>query len=736
MHYLILYIITLFLGSLFAQEELTINGLIIDSSNQKPLPGANIYIEDSDFGTVSNKSGAFSLSVDNLKKGEIKISMIGFKDTTLFVNLKNIKNKYKIFLSPQTIQMSGVTVHSHEESKGNVAPSSISLVGNKLKKNIISDLATTLTGESGIAVRSSGQATQRPILRGYSGDRFLITSDNLELGDMSNSTADHAVSMEISSAESIELIRGPETLVYGSNTVAGIINILTPVNRQRKLDNPNYKLLMGHESSNQSNLLSANINIPLKSYQIFTNFSARTSNDQSSPLGNLKNTALIKNDFTFAITKFGQKNFTTLQFKNLAMDYGIPGSPEGHIDGVDLKLKNLSQKLVYHSDINFSSLKFLELEQCYIRYGHQEFVKDATYASVDLKQNIFCLNASLIGKNLKIGTNYQNRDYLTKGFIWTPNSNETKMALFGIKSTDVSNLKLQLSGRLEYRSVKPSVNNSFFSNIDASSVKDRHFTLISLGASALKEWNNFSMYNHILYTSRAPKIEDLFSDGPHLGSYSYEIGEPALDAENTLGFENTLSFFNEKNELELTTYLNYSSNFHIFQKMGQGYEPGADWIEWGSGSSGWLYKYKLNGLESIIYGFEPNTKLDFKYFNFLANASICRGLDLENDIPIAYIPPDLIRFQIQKNIQLLNNTFEVILVSNQDKLGEFETPTKGYQLLNYKCSYSISKNDKIHQFIFQITNILNETYYNHLSKIKMIMPEPGVGVNLNYRINF
>ena len=93
MHYLILYIITLFLGSLFAQEELTINGLIIDSSNQKPLPGANIYIEDSDFGTVSNKSGAFSLSVDNLKKGEIKISMIGFKDTTLFVNLKNIKNK-------------------------------------------------------------------------------------------------------------------------------------------------------------------------------------------------------------------------------------------------------------------------------------------------------------------------------------------------------------------------------------------------------------------------------------------------------------------------------------------------------------------------------------------------------------------------------------------------------------------------------------------------------------------
>ena len=74
---------------------------------------------------------------------------------------------------------------------------------------------------------------------------------------------------------------------------------------------------------------------------------------------------------------------------------------------------------------------------------------------------------------------------------------------------------------------------------------------------------NLSIYNHLLYTSRAPKIEDLFSDGPHLGSYSYEIGEPTLNAENTLGFENTLSFFNNRTILNLTTYFNYSWNNSI-----------------------------------------------------------------------------------------------------------------------------------------------------------------------------
>ena len=170
--YLYLYPTLLFFSLLFSEEESSIRGVILDYSNQKPIPGANIYIENSDIGTVSDDLGAFSLQIDNLKINEVKISMIGYRDTTLFINQNIIQNKYQVFLNPKTIQITGVTVHSHKESKGNVAPSSISMVGNKLKKNVISDLATTLTGESGVAVRSSGQATQRPILRGYSGDRF------------------------------------------------------------------------------------------------------------------------------------------------------------------------------------------------------------------------------------------------------------------------------------------------------------------------------------------------------------------------------------------------------------------------------------------------------------------------------------------------------------------------------------------------------------------------------------
>ena len=104
-----------------------------------------------------------------------------------------------------------------------------------------------------------------------------------------------------------------------------------------------------------------------------------------------------------------------------------------------------------------------------------------------------------------------------------------------------------------------------------------------------------------MFTSRAPSIEDLYSDGPHLGVYNYEIGLPELESERTYGLEGSLGYNNEKTKLKITSYQNYSPNYHLSKKMGEGYEPGADWIEWGSGSAGWLYMYQMDGLEVYIH---------------------------------------------------------------------------------------------------------------------------------------
>ena len=79
-------------------------------------------------------------------------------------------------------------------------------------------------------------------------------------------------------------------------------------------------------------------------YQLSISYNNRSANDQSSPIGTLKNTALEKNDLTLGLTKFGEKDLITIELKDFSMDYGIPGSPEGHINGVDLSIKKSNTK--------------------------------------------------------------------------------------------------------------------------------------------------------------------------------------------------------------------------------------------------------------------------------------------------------------------------------------------------------------------------------------------------------
>ena len=76
--------------------------------------------------------------------------------------------------------------------------------------------------------------------------------------------------------------------------------------------------------------------------------------------------------------------------------------------------------------------------------------------------------------------------------------------------------------------------------------------------------------------------------------------------------------------------------------------------------------------------------------------------DEDNNNSLSYMPPDKVRFQIEKNISFLKNTLEMIFIAAQNKVGEFETKTDGYQLLNYSCSYTIGENDKTHKLIIQL----------------------------------
>ena len=366
----------------------TLEGVVLDSKNSKPISSANIQIKDTALGTSSDENGRFSIDIDNIGSFELNISVIGYKDTTALIESEQLIGITEFYLNQTAIEFDELDVHSHYHNKISKSPSSISIFGNKFQKSTKNSLASTLAGESGLAVRSFGQATERPILRGYSGDRFLIARDGTELNDLSATSADHAVSTEISSMDGVEIIRGPESLLYGSNTIAGVINLSPLLSNQTLVEKPVYKLILGHESSNKSNVAYFGTIIPKGSYQFSSSVSAREADNQLSPIGEVKNTALSKSDIFTSLAKYNDNGYSILSLENFEMSYGIPSSPEGHIDGVDLKMKKTSQKFKYHADINLGKYNTLDVEQGHVNYEHREFENNKSYHAVLLSHVI------------------------------------------------------------------------------------------------------------------------------------------------------------------------------------------------------------------------------------------------------------------------------------------------------------------------------------------------------------
>ena len=512
-------------------------------------------------------------------------------------------------MSRDTIKIEKIVVDAHHELQPNDFASNVFITGDEYHKSLKASLALTLEEETGLSIRSMGQGTAQPVLRGYSGDRFLFTEDGLTAGDLSNTSIDHTISMDMASYNKVRIIRGPEALLYGSNTIGGVINVSRQVDSEARFNKTSLWALLGTESSNSSLFGNVVCYLPLN-YQHQLRFSllGRNTGDQSSPIGPLANTALSNHEETGSYSYFGKDYRSTFSYEQIAMNYGIPGSYEGHIDGVDIDMNKNTQKFNIHKDISFLDFQTLDFDQRFISYEHFETEKGNVDPSVIMDQQIFSLQSTLRGPRLNVGSLFQYRKFQAGGLYWTPDTKELNIAVFGLFEREINEFILQISSRAEYLSVIPKTTSNL-SNIDSSQVVQRKFPIFSAAVGIFKKWKNWELSWGTMLTGRAPSIEDLYSDGPHLGNYAYEIGQPKLDMEKTIGFESSLEHNTDKSEIRLTGYQNFSPNYHINTKMGDGYEPGADWIEWGSGSSGWLYKYQMEGHRVLIYGFE----FDIKY---------------------------------------------------------------------------------------------------------------------------
>ena len=718
-------------------QNASVSGRVQSSETKEPLQSVNIVIPNLELGSTTDINGQFTINDIPLDNIELEISILGYRDTTIFIQIDNsLVNLGNIFLDPEVLHFEEINVEIHSDLDPTSSLSSISMSGKEMQENMQGSIAKTLQNELGVAIQSMGQATTRPILRGYSGDRFLITENGFETGDLSHTSVDHALSMDLGGVEEIEIIRGPRALLFGSNTISGVVNVDKNSMPEVKFDHFHSYFTSAYNSGNKGLFNNISFIAPMNKNDFRFSFQNRKAGNEMTPIGELKNTSLNNTEWFFGLRRFNDGRRGTVSIENVKMNYGIPGSPEGHISGVDLKMNKTTQKLNYHQDIDFKGFETFDIDQKFTRYSHSEFESNKTFAAVKLAQDIFFIQSKFTGLKREFGASVQYRLFKAGGFYWTPNTSELNFSLFGFKEKDLSGLTGQVSFRGEYSAIDPKVNKGEkFSNIDGNSVTNKNFGFLSISAGLIKSWENVQLSSTIMRTGRTPGIEDLFSDGPHLGSYSYEIGNPDLDFEETFGLENSLQYKKDKFFLSLNGFFNKSPNFHQYIKMGNGYVPGSDWIEWGSGSTGWLYKYQMRGVQTEISGGEFQMGYEGRIVDITSDFSFVKGKNISDNDNIAFMPPDKIGLLVStKSNNDLTGSIRVSKVLEQKMISEFETVTPGYLLIDFFGSYTFSISQGNHRLVFQINNVLNETYYNHLSKVKTIMPEAGRNISLQYRI--
>ena len=776
--YIILIII--FQGFLFSLGY-NISGIVLDSKTREPIKNINIYSLDENIAVITDENGYFNLFLKNFSKKNINlnIKVIGYEEELILVDLLNNNiDLGNIFLKVKSIDLDPVKIYTSNINQSSQI-SDITIGGLELNENLKANIATTLSNYSNIGINSFGVVTSKPSLRGFSGDRFLLTKDGSETGDLSQSSIDHVITLDMSEVNQIEIIRGPKSLIYGPNAIGGVINTTLSGNPKTRVDKFSTKFVFGSESSNSSNFSLFNqgsfqnvlLYFPGKNSQLNLSLNSRTTENQTSPIGTLKNTNSKTESFKFGLTLYDVNKYLNFVFENYNMNYGIPPTPGsiGHITGIDIPLDKKSFQIHYHQDILFKTITDFDFKYNFINYEHKEIIPNS-FNDYELLLRKYTQNFKLevSSSNLLFGSEINMRKFESDGINETPVTDEKNISFYGFYERQNNTFDILSSFRLGYFSIKPSYYNFIHGNANLietddegnpildddgnqiSSVVDRKFYNLSFSFGIRKQINDFEFNSWIMHTMRPPRVEELYSDGPHLATYAFEIGNPNLKAERIYGIENSISFNSKPFNFSIVTFYNYSPYYFQMTKDGSCEEawlwdpysgtshpcnsfevPGSEtWIDFGSAPLGWLYIYSPKGNKVIIKGFEIDLGYHLEKFELNYNLSFVKGDNKTLDMPLSYMTPmkQILDFNYSQNF--MNYKIRFSKIHAQDRLGEFETYTAGTSLVDFIVSYSYKK----HNVTIQFNNVFDKIYYNHLSRIKSFMPEPGRNIHLVYKV--
>ena len=614
----------------------------------------------------------------------------------------------------------------------------------ELSRNVAGSLGDALENQPGVAKRSFGPGSSRPIIRGFDGDRVLMMEDGIGTGDLASQSGDHGVTIDPNGLERIEVVRGPATLLYGSNAVGGVVNAVTPHEsyRDSMIEGTRGQLSADGGTANTQAGTNASVQHARGNLMLWAGGGARRSGDYDTPEGTVENSQTRLTTGRAGVGYFGERLFTSGGFTLEDSRYGVPfaGALVGEEDA-EVSVDIDSQRRVGRFDVGMQNVGTNVLDAFrvvvnVIDWGHDEIeIEDgAERVGTRFSNRTYVVRAEFDQRRTtslsgKYGVWTKFRRYVSTGEeALAPPTDQTAFAAFGYEELAFGAHRVQLGGRVERNAytVDPRTESDPAEpgGVEPPEVRDRDFTGMSasvgfqtdLGADA-------TFVTNVTRSYRAPALEELYNFGPHVGNLLFEIGNPDLEREATLGLD--LSVRHQ------STRLRGDFNFYVYDIDNFVFAAVTDQVIDGLSVAPYLQG------DSRFIGFDAkgSARLGEQVWVNLGLGLVDAELTRTNEA-LPRIPP--LRGQLSVDVPYRGFTItpEWIFASRQDRVFRHETETDGYSILNVRASYVWPRQHMVHIVSVAGYNLTNQLYRNHTSFIKDLAPEIGRGVKFGYSLRF
>ncbi len=605
------------------------------------------------------------------------------------------------------------------------------LAGERLDEQRAATLGETLAKIPGVQTSNFGPGVGRPILRGLDGPRVAILSDGLASQDVSTVSQDHAPAVEPFLADQIEVLKGPSTLLYGSGAIGGVVNVVDGRIPEAAIDGGfSGRAEMRFDGGDKDgNTDMARVDGGTDKFALHADAVYRNAKDYDTPDGRQQNSFIDTKSGGVGGSLVGDWGFVGVSASRLEDNYGNPGEPGNLAEGqrgVWLRLRQDKYDLKGALNDPWGEGSSLRYSFGHTGYTHTEFEGDAPGTVFNKNANegrVEAAFAPVDGWRTAVGLQGSQSRFEAigeEGFV--PRTSTRSLGVFGVARKNWDAFQVDVGARVDKTKAEP------------DGMASRSFTPASVSlAGAWKLDEHWRLTANLDRAERAPAEEELFADGPHIATLSYEIGNPDMKKEAANQIELGLQYQSGLVDAKVSAYYNRYDNFIYVADTGNGWY----WDE----EDRDLPIRQWTQADARFHGFEGEATFhlanndtgawDLRVFGDTVQGSLADGGNLPR------IPPSRLGGELRwEGTNGWRASAAATRYNRQDKVATDETPTSGYTMVDAHIAYHVDAGRTAWEVFLDGNNLADEKARVHTSFLKDDVMLPGRNASFGVRVFF